>query len=134
MVGILFFLLLISNLNNSENTIENENNDYSKKIVEKTKSLKSSNEIYIDGIDPANAALAKCVVAGSTIIDNKTGFRMTVLTREQADSVLDSDRRRLILADAVEEASLGNLFWVIPPARNGGRNPCVGIYQRVIGF
>jgi len=90
-----------------------------------------------------NAALAKYVVAGSIIIDNKTGLRMTVLTREQADSVVEMDRRRLILADAVEEALLGNSFWVIPPAvRNaltdpptvGGRNPCVGVYQRVIGF
>jgi hypothetical protein len=85
-------------------------------------------------IVPAETTLAKCVVAGSIIIDNKTGLRMTVLTREQADSVTDYDRRRLILADAVEEASLGNSFWVIPPARNGGKSPCIGIYQRVIGF
>ena len=59
---------------------------------------------------------------------------MIVLTREQADSVADLDRRRLILADAIEEALLGNSFWVIPPARNGGRSPGVGIYQRVISF
>ena len=92
--------------------------------------------VFTNEIDivPAETTLAKCVVAGSTIIDNKTGLRMTVLTREQADSVADFDHRRLILADAVEEALLGDSFWVIPPARNGGRNPCIGIYQRVISF
>ena len=91
------------------------------------------NEIYIHTDD---TELAKYVVEGAMIVDNRTGRLMTVLSREPVGGVviLEPDHRRLILAEAVEEDSLGDSFWVIPPARGGGRNPCIGVFQRVISF
>jgi len=67
---------------------------------------------------------------GYTIVDDENGQIYRVLERDTPpnDAVLRLDRAwnpGSILPDAV---------WVVPPPINGGRGPCIAIYQRVIRF
>ena len=55
----------------------------------------------------------------SILVDTKTGLIMRVLGRNGAN---------IRLAEPVVEYDLGNVFWVVPPAIGGGRNPCIGVY------
>lgn len=72
------------------------------------------NEITID--DPA---YVNFVTDDSILVDTKTGLIMRVLGRNGAN---------IRLAEPVVEYDLGNVFWVVPPAIGGGRNPCIGVY------
>ncbi len=63
----------------------------------------------------------------STIVDNQTGDIYRVLERD-SDPALDDQ------VDLEINWQGGNSVWVVPPPVNGGKNPCVGIYQRVIRF
>jgi hypothetical protein len=77
----------------------------------------------------ADATLVDYVTDGSTLVDCRTGQIMRVLSR---------DRRypeRLTLEDKVFDAGFGDRYvWVVPPAKGSGRNPCVGVYQRMVKF
>ncbi len=62
---------------------------------------------------------------GYTIVDNETGRIYRVLERYRDD--LDT-----VLLDRKWEGS--NEVWVVPPPVNGGRYPCIAVYQKVIRF
>jgi hypothetical protein len=64
---------------------------------------------------------------GSTIVDDETGRIYRVLKRQPHPN------DDVILLDGVWEGP-GAPFrvWVVPPPDNGGRYPCIGVYQKVI--
>lgn len=72
---------------------------------------------------------------GFTIIDDQTGqvYRIT----EYEDSDDDLIRDTLVLDRNWEPnvtAGSAEYIWVVPPAVNSDRYPCVGVYQRVLYF
>jgi prepilin-type N-terminal cleavage/methylation domain-containing protein len=81
--------------------------------------------IKVIEINAADEELAKFIADDAVIVDNETGERMRILRREKIGA--DTYPRRLILAEAVNEAQLGQSFWVIPVGLGSGRNPCVSV-------
>ncbi len=69
---------------------------------------------------------------GYTIVDNETGQIYRVLERD-ADNpdtiVLDRSWQGAAIAPPT-----GGWVWVVPPPVNGGRYPCIGVFQKVIRF
>lgn len=65
---------------------------------------------------------------GYTIVDNQTGQIYRVLERYAAP---DDDRIQL---DRPWRGGPTGSVWVVPPPVNGGRYPCIAVYQKVIGF
>jgi prepilin-type N-terminal cleavage/methylation domain-containing protein len=65
---------------------------------------------------------------GYTIVDDETGRIYRVLERYKDP---DDDK---ILLDRDWESSSPNAVWVVPPPVNGGRYPCIAVYQKVIRF
>ena len=63
------------------------------------------------------------------IVDDKTGHIYRVVERNPDGAGLD-----VIRFDRIWQDSTPASLWVVPPPVNGGRWPCVGIYQRVIRF
>ena len=59
----------------------------------------------------------------SVIVDNANGKIYRVIELDQAAGVIYLDRK---LEDAVSGV------WVVPVPIGGGKNPCVGVYQRII--
>ena len=64
---------------------------------------------------------------GSEILDNKRGQIYRVIERY-------ADNPSTILLDRPWQGGSDDLIWVIPPPIGGGRNPCIGIYQKLIRF
>jgi len=66
--------------------------------------------------------------SGSTILDDATGRIYRVMERT-SDNVITLDRkwRNWVVPS-------GDFVWVVPPAEGSGREPCIGVYQTVIGF
>ena len=66
--------------------------------------------------------------SGSTILDDATGRIYRVMKRT-SDGVITLDRewRNWVVPS-------GDFVWVVPPAEGSGREPCIGVYQTVIGF
>lgn len=64
---------------------------------------------------------------GYRIVDDKTGRIYRVLERYPSTDddiiLLDKDRRGEI-----------DYVWVIPPAKLGGKSPCVAVYQKILRF
>lgn len=77
---------------------------------------------------------------GYTIVDDETGRIYRVLKRytEDPDSPILEDQLIQLDRNFVPGrwfiANGRGKVWVIPPAFGGGRNPCVGVYQKVIRF
>jgi hypothetical protein len=67
------------------------------------------------------------ILDGSTIADNQTGQLYRVL---QHDSIASNT----ILLDRAWLGTANSSVWVVPPPVNGGRYPCIEIYQKVIRF
>lgn len=67
---------------------------------------------------------------GYTIVDDETGQIYRVLERYASP---DDDRIRLD-RPWVPGVVLPDKVWVVPPPVNGGRYPCIAIYQKVIRF
>lgn len=68
---------------------------------------------------------------GYTVIDNSTGRLNRVLERDSDDDYI------VVLDKAWDGSSLGGgggIVWTVPAPYNGGRNPCIAIYQDVIRF
>lgn len=65
---------------------------------------------------------------GSRIVDDATGNIYRVLERYP----YPDDSR--ILLDRDWEGGVGGEVWVVPPPVNGGRYPCIAIYQKIIRF
>ncbi len=76
------------------------------------------NELRITGGDK------RFITDGCRIVDDKTGRRYRVLERYASDD-------DTVLLDADWE---GGDAWVVPPPVNGGRNPCIAVYQRTMSF
>jgi len=68
---------------------------------------------------------------GYTIVDNETGRIYRVLERYKLatnDNIIQLDR------PWVPGINIPPSVWVIPPPVNGGRGPCIGVFQKVISF
>lgn len=83
-------------------------------------------------IDTSNPTDARPMINdGYTIVDNRTGRIYRVLERYKSSNdniiLLDKD-----CWDSTTPAP--DYVWVIPPPVNGGRYPCVGVFQKVIRF
>jgi hypothetical protein len=66
---------------------------------------------------------------GYTIVENRTGEIYRVIERG-ADPALPE---RITLARDKPWRG-GDSVWVIPPPVGGGKNPCIGVYQKLISF
>ncbi len=66
---------------------------------------------------------------GYTIVDDRTGRIYRVLERYASD-----DRKILLNGDWDDSAGGPEAVWVVPPPVNGGRGPCIAVYQKVIQF
>jgi len=69
---------------------------------------------------------------GCTIVDDETGRLYRVLQR-YAPPPVDNDRVVLLERDW-QGPTDPDAVWVVPPPENGGRYPCIAIYQTVIRF
>ena len=74
--------------------------------------------------------LARFFVEDAQIVDDKNGQIYRILERQDLDDndvyetlVLDTDFTKVLTGLTSETV------WVVPPARGGGRNPCIGIYS-----
>ena len=67
---------------------------------------------------------------GYTIVDDRTGQIYRVLERYAGVPPID----QVIKLDRPWQGGLTGLVWVVPPPVNGGRYPCIAIYQKVIRF
>jgi len=64
---------------------------------------------------------------GFNILDNQRGQIYRVIERY-------ADNPSTIVLDRPWQGGSDDLIWVIPPPIDGGRNPCIGIYQKLIRF
>ncbi|MBN2181390.1 MAG: hypothetical protein JW715_05715 [Sedimentisphaerales bacterium] len=64
---------------------------------------------------------------GYKIVDNRTGGIYRVLQR-------DPDSPNTIVLDRTWQGQSADSVWVVPPPVNGGRNPVVAVYQKLIRF
>ncbi|MHC4889778.1 MAG: type IV pilus modification PilV family protein [Planctomycetota bacterium] len=94
--------------------------------------IPDANELSIVDVIQGDVDERTFINDGYTILDDETGQIYRVLERYAAP---DDDRIRLdrrwgpgIVPDKIWRV------WVVPPPVNGGRYPCIAIYQRVISF
>ena len=87
--------------------------------------------IYKDPAETHAVNLGPCVNDGSVIVDGTTGQRYRVL--EKLPKVNPADDTIVVLDRAVTGAGPRKV-WVVPPAVGGGRNPCIGVFQKEIRF
>jgi hypothetical protein len=66
---------------------------------------------------------------GYTIVDDATGRIYRVLERYK-----DPDDRILLDRDWDADSPNPDKVWVVPPPVDGGRYPCIAVYQKVIRF
>ena len=73
---------------------------------------------------------------GYMIVDDETGRIYRVLERYRDDPHTAEEEDKIILLDRDwdYESAPPDEVWVVPPAVNGGRCPCIAIYQKVISF
>jgi len=64
---------------------------------------------------------------GSTIVDSQTGLVYRVLQR-------DADAPDAFVLDKSWQGATNGTVWVVPPPINGGKYPCIAVYQKVISF
>jgi Tfp pilus assembly protein PilV len=64
---------------------------------------------------------------GYTIVDDKTGQIYRVIER-------DAEQPNRIRLDLPWQGEQTSRVWVVPPPANGGKNPNIAIYQKVIRF
>jgi len=96
--------------------------------VEVSQISPDANELTINFLDPANPVEKTFINDGYTIVDDETGQIYRVLERYASP---DDGRIRL---DRPWRGGVSGLVWVVPPPVNGGRYPCIAIYQKVIRF
>jgi hypothetical protein len=86
------------------------------------------NELEIANTKPPNDE-RPFINDGYTIVDNETGQLYRVLERYPGE-----DDRIILLDRDWDSPSEPEAVWVIPPPIDGGRYPCIAIYQKVIRF
>ena len=74
-----------------------------------------------------NQANRSYINDGYKIVDNRTGKIYRVLQR-------DFDAPETIILETSWQGVSADYVWVVPPPVNGGRNPGIAIYQKVIRF
>jgi hypothetical protein len=75
-----------------------------------------------------NDAQKTLITSGSTIVEDTTGRIYRVLSHDNLDvKKIYLDRQWVPVIGAIS-------VWVMPPPVNGGRYPCVGVYQKEIIF
>ena len=85
-------------------------------------------ELSIKFTDPVEKTF---INDGYTIVDNQTGQIYRVLERYAGAPPID----QVIKLDRPWRGGLlPGLVWVVPPPVNGGRYPCIAVYQKVIRF
>jgi len=92
----------------------------------------TNDEIVINDLDPYNDPREETFVNdGYTIVEDSTGQIYRVLQRYVDTAGIDKAQ-----LDKDWNAAYPNpdYVWVIPPPVNGGRYPCVGVFQKVIRF
>ncbi len=89
-----------------------------------------ANELSIIDVIPGDAVDEKTFINdGYTIVDDQTGHIYRVLERYAAP-----DDEMILLDRPWRGGVLPGSVWVVPPPVNGGRYPCIAIYQKVIRF
>jgi hypothetical protein len=83
----------------------------------------TSSQLRIQKLDEQN-----WINDGYRIVDDKTGQIYRVLER------LADTPDTIVLDGPWQGATTGGAVWVVPPPATGGRNPCVGVYQKVVRF
>ena len=66
---------------------------------------------------------------GYTIVDDRTGRIYRVLERYASD-----DKKVLLNGDWDDSSGQPDAVWVVPPPVNGGRGPCIAVYQKLVEF
>ena len=89
-----------------------------------------SDELFIKVANPANPVEKTFINDGYTIVDNQTGQIYRVLERYAGVPPID----QVIKLDRPWQGGPTGLVWVVPPPVNGGRYPCIAVYQKVIRF
>ncbi len=84
----------------------------------------AGNESRLEITNPAEQTY---INAGSTLVDSQTGLIYRVLER-------DPDAPNTIVLDRIWQSGTAQSVWVVPPPVDGGRNPCIAVYQKVINF
>jgi len=84
-------------------------------------------ELSINFVDPVEKTF---INDGYTIVDDRTGQIYRVLERYAGAPPID----QVIKLDRPWQGGPTGLVWVVPPPVNGGRYPCIAIYQKVIRF
>lgn len=84
--------------------------------------MESENQLTIN-----NQSDRSYINSGYKIVDNRTGEIYRVLQR-------DPDAPGTIILDKSWQGVSADYVWVVPPPVNGGRNPEIAIYQKVIRF
>ena len=74
-----------------------------------------------------NPAEQTYINGGSTLIDNQTGLIYRVLKR-------DPDAPNTVVLDKSWQSGAADSVWVVPPPVDGGRYPCIAVYQKVMSF
>jgi type II secretory pathway pseudopilin PulG len=88
-------------------------------------------ELSIIDVIPGDAVDEKTFINdGYTIVDDETGQIYRVLERYAAPD----DNRIQLDRPWVPGVVLPDKVWVVPPPANGGRYPCIAVYQKVIRF
>ncbi len=94
-----------------------------------------ANELLINFVDPVEKTF---INDGYTIVDDETGQIYRVLERYADDPGTAVREDEMILLDRPWGPGIvpGRVWriWVVPPPVNGGRYPCIAIYQKVIRF
>jgi prepilin-type N-terminal cleavage/methylation domain-containing protein len=93
-------------------------------------------EVDVDAVPNRDAELEigdfsqkRFINDGYTIVDDRTGRIYRVLERYASD-----DRKILLDQDWDDSAGQPDAVWVVPPPINGGRGPCIAVYQKEIQF
>ena len=92
-------------------------------------SVRRDELLIVDRSNTDSAREEMFINNGCTIVDDATGHIYRVLERYSAPP-------DVVLLDRDWDAGSPNptAVWVIPPPVNGGRYPCVGVFQKVIRF
>jgi hypothetical protein len=90
-----------------------------------------NNELEIDDYDQRSF-----INDDYMIVDNQTGdiYRVLERYRDKPNTAENEDKVILLDKDWDDESDPPDEVWVIPPPVNGGRYPCIAIYQKVIRF
>ncbi len=106
--------------------------DYPQAVLLEVRAGGASDEIVINDLDPSTDPHEETFVNdGYTIVEDSTGQVYRVLQRYVDTAGTD----RVQLDKDWNAAYLPPIYvWVIPPPVNGGRYPCVGVFQKVIRF